>query len=73
MPEEHRPVEKTCSDCKCRNCSPITAMAERLDAYKAAQSLLKEGDWPEDAQPMPREVIILANWLYYGSDDAEDD
>lgn len=70
MPEER---EKTCADCKCRNCSPITAMSERLDAYKAAQSLLREIEYPEDCKPTPHEHIVLANWLYYGGGDGDDD
>jgi hypothetical protein len=69
---EKRHEDKTCSDCRCRNCSPITAMAERVDAYKAAQSLLKGMEWPEDAGPTPHEVLVLANWLYEGSGDEGD-
>jgi hypothetical protein len=63
---------KTCNDCKCRNCDPITAMAERLDSYKAAQALLKEITMPEDAYVTPHETLVLANWLYYGGGDDED-
>jgi hypothetical protein len=72
MPEE-RHIEKTCSDCKCRNCDPITSMAERTDAYKCAQSMLREMNMPEDAYVTPHEVLLLANWLYYGQDDDSDD
>lgn len=66
MAAEH--VEKTCNDCKCRDCSPITAMAERLDAYKAATSLLKDLNLPEGENFTPHEVLLLANWLYFGAE-----
>lgn len=62
---------KTHHSCPCRQCSPITAMAERLDAYRAAMSLVKELPMPDDMAPTPSEVLVLANWLYYGPDDEE--
>lgn len=64
-------VEKTCADCKCRTCNPITAMSERLDAFHAAKNLLKDIRLPEDMYVTPQEILILANWLYSGSDDDE--
>jgi hypothetical protein len=63
--------EKSHHECKCRNCDPITAMAERVDAYQAARSLIKELPVAEDMVPTPSEVLVLANWLYYGPDDEE--
>jgi len=69
---EERPADKTCSDCKCRNCSPITAMAERVDAYVTARSLIKEIPRPEDDPISAEEVLVLANWLFYGEGDDDD-
>lgn len=65
--------EKTCNDCKCRDCNPITAMLERVDAYKSAQSMLREMQMPEDAYVTPHEILVLANWLFYGGGDGDDD
>lgn len=69
MTDHHK--EKTHHECRCRDCDPVVAMAERLDAYKAAQSLIRELPMPEDMFPTPSEVLVLANWLYYGPDDEE--
>lgn len=70
MAERH--VEKTCADCKCRNCNPITAMAERLDAWTSAKNLLKGLEYEDDVKgPAPHEVLLLANWLYEGSGDGD--
>jgi hypothetical protein len=71
MAERH--IEKTCADCKCRNCDPITSMAERLDAYVSAQNLIKNIPRPEDDPISAHEVLVLANWLYYGSEDGGSD
>ena len=62
---------KTHHECKCRECDPITSMAERADAFKTAQSLLSSQKWAEDDQPSVRETMMLADWLLYGpsSDD----
>lgn len=60
---------KTHHECKCRECDPITAMAERVDAYSAANSLLQNGKWAEDDQPSIRETMLLADWLLYGPSD----
>lgn len=57
---------KTHHLCKCRECNPLTAMAERVDAYKAADALLRSGTWAEDDQPSIRETMLLADWLLYG-------
>lgn len=65
-------VEKTHHDCKCRECNTITAMAERVDAWKTSHSLLKELKYEDDvAGPAPHEVLLLANWLYEGSGDGD--
>jgi len=58
--------QKTHHECKCRECNPMTAMAERVDAWKCANSLLREGDWAEDDKPSVRETAQLADWLLYG-------
>lgn len=62
-------------DCSCRLCSAranLDEMADRVGAYKSAQALLKEGDFSEDLKPSPHEVLVLANWLYYGGGDDDD-
>lgn len=59
---------KTHHLCKCRECSPLTAMAERVDAFASARSLLAGGKWAEDDQPSVREHMVLADWLLYGPD-----
>lgn len=64
---------KTHHECKCRDCDPITAMAERVDAFAAAKSLLSvspTGDWGEDDIPSVRETMVLADWLLYGPGEA---
>jgi hypothetical protein len=67
---EERHVEKTCNDCKCRNCNPITAMAERVDAWTSARALLTSLKYDADiAGPTPMEVGTLAQWLYEGNDE----
>lgn len=53
-------------NCKCRQCNPITAMAERVDAFLSSLSLLSKGSWAEDDQPSVRETMMLADWLLYG-------
>lgn len=66
--EEH--IEKTHHNCNCRQCNPITQMMERIDAWKAAQSLLGSLTWDDDVKgPSPMEVGTLASWLYEGSED----
>lgn len=57
---------KTHHECKCRDCDPITAMAERVDAFAAANSLLQNATWAEDDKPSIRETMMLADWLLYG-------
>lgn len=60
---------KTHHECKCRDCDPLTAMAERVDAFAAAKALLGKGpngEWAEDDQPSVRETMVLADWLLYG-------
>lgn len=61
--------EKTCADCKCRNCSPITAMAERMDAWHAARNLLNDQRWAEDYGIVPADVVSIADWLLTGGED----
>lgn len=68
---EERPAPKTHHECGCRDCNPITAMAERVDAWKCAYSLLAEGNWHEDDQPSVRETMLLADWLLYGPSDGD--
>lgn len=68
--------EKTHHDCKCRDCDPMTAMAERMDAWKAAESLLYARTWGigEDIVIVtPDTVAALATWLLYGPGDDDDD
>lgn len=62
---------KTHHECKCRDCDPLTAMAERVDAFAAAKSLLKNHEWAEDDQPSVREHMLLADWLLYGPSDGD--
>ena len=47
--------------------SAITRMAERVDAWKSACSLLKELKYGADLGPSPYQVGELACWLYEGS------
>lgn len=68
--EEAHP--KTHHECRCRECDPITAMAERMDAWKAATSLVREGPWPDDDKPAFHDVMVLADWLLYGPGDDGD-
>lgn len=72
MADRHIEQPKTCNECRCRNCDPITAMAERVDAYKTATSLLAQGDWAEEDKPSVRETMTLADWLYYGNENNGD-
>lgn len=68
---EHEPV-KTHHDCRCRECDPITAMAERVDAWKAARALLTEKEWSSEDAVTPYSVGNLANWLLYGPAEPDD-
>lgn len=63
--------DRLCARCTCRNCSPIKQMAERVDAYSAAKSLLGSIEWEEGNGPTPHEHILLANWLMYGDNGDE--
>ena len=72
MADEKNEHAKTHHECKCRDCDPMTAMAERVDAWKCAQSLLKEGKWADDDLPSVRETMVLADWLMYGPGDQGD-
>lgn len=71
MADSNDGTEKSHHLCKCRECNPITAMAERVDAWGCAYSLLAKGDWHEDDKPSVREVMLLADWLLYGPTDGE--
>lgn len=65
-------VDKTHHDCHCRACDPITVLADRVDAWKTAHSLLKEMKYDEDMSgPAPHEVLLLANWLYEGNGEGD--
>lgn len=66
MADDSNNTEKTHHLCKCRECNPISAMAERVDAWKCAKALLAEGDWHEDDKPSVHETNALADWLLYG-------
>lgn len=66
--EEH--IEKTHHNCNCRQCNPITQMMERIDAWKAAKSMLDTLQYDDDVKGCsPMEVGTLASWLYEGSED----
>lgn len=70
MADEKPHVEPTCAQCKCRDCNPITRMAERVDAWTSARSLLQSLKYDADVVgPTPMEVGTLASWLYEGSED----
>jgi hypothetical protein len=60
--------EKTHHECKCPDCNNLTAMADRVSAWKSAGALLKETTWAEDDVPSVREHMVLADWLLYGPD-----
>lgn len=68
-----REPEKTCKDCRCRLCDPITAMAERVDAFVSARNLIKEIPRQDDDPITAHEVLVVANWLYEGSGNGDDD
>jgi hypothetical protein len=57
---------KTHHECRCRDCDPLTAMAERAEAFQSAISLLNKAEWHEDDKPSVRETMNLAEWLMYG-------
>jgi hypothetical protein len=71
--------EKTHHECKCSDCNKITAMAERLDAWKAAESLLLRdgegrprkwgGEGDDELVVGPDNVLLLSNWLLYGPEE----
>lgn len=65
--EDHE--DRTHHNCKCRQCNPITQMMERVDAWKAASSLLASLQYDDDVKgATPMEVGTLASWLYEGSE-----
>lgn len=66
-----REKPKTHHECECRDCSPLTAMGERGEAFSMARSLLQRGNWAEDDQPSVRETMLLADWLLYGPSDGD--
>lgn len=55
--------------CKCRDCNPLTSLAERQEAWKAAEALLQNGKWGEEDKPTIADTMILADWLLYGPSD----
>lgn len=65
--------EKTHHDCRCRECDPMSAMAERVDAWKAANALLNERTWADESAVTPDTVGDLANWLFYGPAEPDGD
>ena len=73
MPEDRHPQEKTHHDCKCSGCDRITAMAERVDAWKTAESLLLVRKWGGEGEDElvvgPDNVLLLSNWLLYGPEE----
>ena len=75
--DDRRPyAEAHCRDCQCADHNSMTALAERKDAWDIANNALTEAvkKWPTGANeehPDPPtvdagDVLILANWLYYG-------
>jgi hypothetical protein len=66
---------KTHHECRCRDCDPLTAMAERVDAFATAKALLKdgpvEGKWHPEDPPSVREAMLLADWLMYGPSEGD--
>jgi hypothetical protein len=66
-----REKPKTHHECECRECSPLTAMGERGEAFSMARSLLRREEWAEDDQPSVRETMLLADWLLYGPSDGD--
>lgn len=78
MANDDRPCGAPCGGC--RECNTAHAMAERMDAWKSADSLLMKnangdrrhwGAGDEEVIITPTEVLLLANWLLYGPE--EDD
>lgn len=63
-------TEKTHHQCKCAECNSLTAMADRVSAWKSADSLLKQGTWADDDVPSVRETLMIADWLLYGPDNS---
>jgi hypothetical protein len=41
----------------------MAAVADRVDVWKTAQSLLGGTEWPSSYDVDPRDVLILAHWL----------
>lgn len=79
MADERRPyAEAHCRDCQCAEHNAMTALAERKDAWDIANKALTDavkgwpagadGDTPAPATVDAADVLILANWLYFGSD-----
>lgn len=77
MAEENRRhySEAHCRDCQCAEHNTMTALAERKDSWDIANRALTDAvkNWPKpsgDDSPQPTvdasDVLILANWLYYG-------
>lgn len=69
---ERADYEKTCRDCKCPACDEMTAVADRVSVWKAAQSLLAGVVWPDSYDIDPRDVLILAHWLLHQDEIGDD-
>lgn len=79
MPDENNQrraySEAHCRDCQCAEHNTMTALAERKDAWDIANRALTDAvkNWPKQPgtevdQPTvdAADVLILANWLYFG-------
>lgn len=64
---DRRHEDKTCQDCRCRDCEILTAVIDRLDTWKAAKSALLEANFNgEENSVGPIDILILSNWLWSG-------
>jgi hypothetical protein len=79
MADNERACGAACG--QCRDCNPLHALAERMDAWKSADSVLMKdesgnrrrwGAGDEEVIITPTEVLLLANWLLYGPDESDD-
>lgn len=74
MAEQERACGAPCG--QCRECNPIMALAERVDAWKTAESLLFARQWGSGDDVVvigPETVHGVAEWLLYGPDNKDDD
>lgn len=80
MPDERRDTGDDCRHCRCAEHDALTALAERQNAWVIANRLLTEAakSWPVNGDSEggggqyevdASDVLIAANWLYYGPGD----